>query len=134
MKCPFCETVIPDQAPCCPECGYRTAPAPVPSGKLELSDEQVMALAGFHTAQRELSSSNRLAVGPGGDAAKKKMVKLVLFVVLTILPLLPAVFKMMSHGPNGDTGFEGAAKLLQSRQSSSQTAQIDHDLAEDAKK
>ena len=132
MKCPFCDTMIPDEAPCCPECGYRTVPAPVPTGKLELTDEQIMAFAGFQTAQRELSSSQRLAA-EGGDAAKKKILKLVLFITLGILPLLPALFKMMSHGPNGETGFEGAAKMIQGRQSDSQTAQIDKDLADDAK-
>lgn len=135
MKCPFCEHAIPEGAPCCPECGYKEPSNLPPSGKLELTDEQIMAFAGFQVAQRDLKSAHRLSEGPGGEQLQKKVKKIVMFVVMgfVVPALIGALYNRINHQQGGGLDMGSAAKMMRMSPGDSQSDQINADLAQDVK-
>lgn len=121
--------MIPDAAPCCPECGYTSQPKKLPEGKFQMTDEQAMALAGFNAAQHERQASDRL--GASNALLEKWLKKGLMFVIMGVLlpALLGVLYKKLNHSSSAGLDMNDATKLVQMQRSDPQTTEISKDMS-----
>jgi len=111
-NCPFCRGALPDDAQMCPECGFRLGPEPERKEKLELTDEQIAALAGFSAAQLDLEERKRGMAAKGtktGAGILANWPKVAVFVVTTFV--VPAVLMFVLQ-KMGVLGKDDMAKMM----------------------
>jgi hypothetical protein len=137
-NCPYCKGPLPDNALMCPECGFRLGPEPERKEKLELTDEQAAALAGFSAAQLELEERKRGLAAKGtktGAGLAANWPKIAIFVIGTfVLPpiLIFALQKMGVLGNQADLGKMLTGSVRQVGDDQRQASEINKELTEQA--